>query len=118
MTVGGATKFAHSSARVGIGAIKYSSGSCELVVWRDRGERGERGERESERAERLDPLRAGSAPAAYWPREQARALCLPRRFARGACVAPPRARMKGRNITSICNSLRQIDINGDGFNKV
>lgn len=45
-------------------------------------------------------------------------LCLRICYARGACVAPPRSRMKGRNIASICNSLRQIDINGDGFNKV
>lgn len=46
------------------------------------------------------------------------ALCLRMFHVPGACVAPPRSQMKGRNITSICNSLRQIDINGDGFNKV
>lgn len=66
-------------------------------------------------------LRARGALAAYWSCYATRAaapLCLRVFYAPGACVAPPRSRMKGRNITSICNSLRQIDINGDGFNKV
>lgn len=110
MNVSGVTTFPHSFA-IEIGSIKYSSAGESSGV-----------RMPVPASVRRRPSAARCGLAARWLRTGRATLpaplCLLRCYAPGACVAPPRSRMKGRNITSICNSLRQIDINGDGFNKV